>query len=293
MERALDRRPASPRLLVIVAGSIAALALVAGCDGSTGGGGGGDGFTSPDASSTVDADATNPSPANATRAEFEAAALYFAETYCGLKRTCGCPGATDAAVAVCIQQSANQYEIDALLEGGLTLDAEHVRARADLLAEYGCAGVSALGEASARLCDLPGRVGFHGDVGVGGACNNSGLGQASQVCARDLTCVSSVCVDPCQAEGAACGLGGPGCGTGLYCESTSSSCVPAARVGEVCEGAGVFRRCERGAYCDDEGVCVSKHGEGEACSRLRCEAGLLCDDDSGVCVAESPGICAI
>ncbi|MEZ4405289.1 MAG: hypothetical protein R3A52_02180 [Polyangiales bacterium] len=70
----------------------------------------------------------------------------------------------------------------------------------------------------------------------------------------------------------------PPCGPDAYCDFNQRRCLDAELLGEGAECGEGRPPCDprRGLFCDDGGRCAARYGEGHACTRDACAAGLTC-----------------
>lgn len=111
-------------------------------------------------------------------------------------------------------------------------------------------------------------------------------------CEAGLRCITTADGSACQSPfgaGEACdGFDTHPCEDGLICRPDGmggQSCGTEPRLGEPC-----FFECERGAWCDDTGVCARLPSEGLPCINGECDIGYVCGEQD-ICVVALPLVC--
>jgi hypothetical protein len=222
--------------------------------------------------------------------EAEDAAGDFASLICAQLYECDCTNVNNFGVneSECVEnlRSQMQMEMDTILGGGGSWDAQCAGELAKTLSDWSCEGPVSAGannlNIQMRACPLT-----HGTLGEGEQCFLTT--PALDPCAEGLSCYGDSCVKTPSlpvAVGGVCELGWENlpCVSGSHCrydsQSGTSVCVASPKAGDPCSTD--WPPCGPNGndlWCNyDTNICEVAPGLGESCEMSQiCGPGLYCD----------------
>ena len=218
--------------------------------------------------------------------------------YCTAVYSCTCTGYPYANFNECLTDLSVAYDKlndDAFLSG-LAYDGSCPAKELERIDSYECK--NSIVESS--IC-IPPCNAWYGPFQAGSLCEvvafSPETGKSFSTCAQGLSCMSGVCVNPCQLVTDLPGLGQPCpdylCDTGATCDITTQICVALPTLpgpGEPCQ-AGV---CDpaRAICIAAAGICAALPSVGQPCVEGLCDTNGYCGMND-VCLAKPAYACGL